>query len=145
MTIGFMGLVSIITSEFIAPKAGKVLLIPLLVIGFLSVFYWYLSESNATGDLRPYIFVQFFPIIGIPIVLLFFTPTYDRIACYWWLLGSYLVAKLCEHFDQVIHQSLIFISGHSLKHIVAALGLYMLLKGLTLRTRLPIKTTSYSP
>ncbi len=37
------------------------------------------------------------------------------------------VAKLFEHFDVEVYNLLGFISGHSLKHITAALGLYVLL------------------
>jgi hypothetical protein len=129
MTIAFMGLISIITSEFISIKLGKVILIPLLLIGFLSVIYWHITEMNGNGDLRPYIVVQFFPLIAIPIVISSFTSSFEKTDHYWWLLFTYVLAKLFEHFDLFIHDILVFISGHSLKHISAAIGLFILIKG----------------
>lgn len=129
MTIAFMGLASIITSEFISIKLGKIILLPLVLFGLASVVYWDITEMHGMGDLRPYIFVQFFPIIAIPIVLCLFTSAFNKTSHYWWLLLSYIFAKLFEHFDQYLHEMLIVISGHSLKHIAAAIGLYILIKG----------------
>lgn len=129
MTIAFMGLLSIVTSEFISIKLGKIILLPLVFLGLASVVYWDITEVQGMGDLRPYIFVQFFPIIAIPIVLCLFTSAFNKTSHYWWLLLSYVLAKLLEYFDQYFHEMLIVISGHSLKHIAAAIGLYILIKG----------------
>ncbi|MFK8068421.1 MAG: ceramidase domain-containing protein [Gammaproteobacteria bacterium] len=129
MTIAFMGLVSIIISEFISLKLGKVLLLPLLLFGLFSVLYWHYTEQKLMGDLRPYVFVQFFPILTIPIVLLLFTPKFNQISCYWWLLATYVLAKVFEFFDYSLHEILTVVSGHSIKHIAAAVGLYILIKG----------------
>jgi len=123
MTITFMALFSIIISEFISRHWGKLLFLPLIIVGILSVAYWKLS---ATGDLRFYGLIQFYPMIAIPVILTYFKSSYNRSSAYWYLLLAYLLAKLCEHFDSEIHETLIHISGHSLKHICAALGLYVL-------------------
>jgi hypothetical protein len=40
-------------------------------------------------------------------------------------LACYVVAKLLEYYDLQIFQSLIWISGHSLKHVVAAVGVFL--------------------
>jgi len=37
------------------------------------------------------------------------------------------VSKLFEHFDGEVYNALGFISGHSLKHLTAALGMYVML------------------
>jgi hypothetical protein len=42
-------------------------------------------------------------------------------------LLAYLLAKVCEHYDLEIYNLLGFISGHSIKHLVAAFGLYTVL------------------
>ncbi len=121
MTIAFMALFSIIISECIDDKKGRLLLLPLLLIGFLSVFYWVQAD-----DLRPYLLVQFYPMLAIPVILIFFQSRYNSVAGYWILLLAYLVAKILEYFDEQIYDSL-GLSGHSLKHIVAAFGIYILL------------------
>ena len=128
MTIAFMALFSIIISEFISIRAGKKLLLPLLLAGILSVIYWHFSELKGAGDLRFYALIQFYPILAIPIILLCFPSRCTHVSAYWWLLLTYLIAKLFEHFDAEVYDALNhIISGHSLKHVFAALGMYILI------------------
>ena len=127
MTIAFMSLFSIIISEFTSPGFGKMLLFPLIIFGAYSVFYWHSTENGGVGDLRLYILVQFLPVLVIPLILLLFKPTFTRISGYWILLFAYILAKLLEHFDSQIYNVLFFISGHSVKHVIAAMGVYLLL------------------
>lgn len=128
MTIAFMALYSIIISEFVSVQLGRKLLWPLLLAGFSSVFYWWYTELNHVGDLRFYAVVQFFPMLTIPVILLAFKSDYVPANKYWILLATYLLAKASEHFDAQIHEALFFISGHSIKHVLPAVGLYVLLK-----------------
>lgn len=137
MTIAFMALFSLILSEFISEKLGRYSLLPLLILGLSSVAYWYLTELDGQGDLRFYAAIQFFPLLAISIILLCFKSCYTKVSAYWWLLMTYLSAKLFEHFDVLIHNSLIVISGHSIKHIAAALGLYILYKAFRNREFIP--------
>jgi len=125
MTITFMSLFSIIISEFVSKKWGTNLFIPFIILGLSTILYWIYSPS---GDLRPYVLVQFYPMIAIPIILIFFKKNNQMTSGYWLLIGAYVIAKLCEHFDTNIHQYLVVMSGHSLKHIFAAIGLYLFLK-----------------
>ena len=127
MTIAFMALCSIIISEFISIRSGKALLYPLIVAGMFSVLYWYYSEIQGNGDLRPYILVQFYPILAIPVILACFPSKCTHVQAYWMLLIIYVIAKIFEHLDHEIYNMLGFISGHSLKHLTAALGMYVLL------------------
>ena len=135
MSITFMSVFAIIISEFIALEEGKKLLYPLLFLGVFSVIYWAYTEIHGYGDLRLYFFIQFFPILIIPILLVFFQPTFTLVQGYWYLLGSYGLAKICEHYDEALYEMLGFISGHSLKHIISALGLYLLIQVYTKRKK----------
>ncbi len=127
MTIAFMALFSIIISEFLSIRSGKALLIPLILAGMLSVLYWHISEIHGNGDLRFYALVQFYPMLAIPIILVCFRSRCTHVQAYWWLLVLYLTAKFFEYFDGEVYEVLGFISGHSLKHLFAALGIYVLL------------------
>ena len=127
MSIAFMALMSIIVGEFISVRTGKVLLAPLILAGIGSVLYWYATEVGGAGDLRPYVLVQFLPMLLIPIILVCFRSTFTRPSAYWWLLLAYAVAKVFEHFDAEIFHMLGVLSGHALKHLTAAAGLYFLL------------------
>ena len=127
MTIVFMSLFSIIVSEFISTSTGKVLLLPFILSGISSVIYWYLSEFRGAGDLRFYAFIQFYPLFVIPVILICFSSRCSNILAYWLLLTTYIIAKIFEYFDAEIFAGIGLISGHSIKHLVAALGLYILL------------------
>lgn len=127
MTISFMALYSIIISEFISEKTGQKLLIPLLMIGLISVLYWWYTEWLTDGDLRLYILMQFFPMVSIPIILVFFKSAYISAFYYWLLLLTYVAAKFFEHFDLEIHHTLNIISGHTIKHALPVIGLWIIL------------------
>jgi len=126
MTMSFMALFVIVVSEFISVSLGRVILWPAIVLGLLSVAYWHATEMNGQGDLRLYAFVQFFPMLAMPIIFVCFQSRFDGVVAYGWLLLAYLIAKVMEHFDTVIFNSLGVISGHSLKHIAVAVGIYVL-------------------
>ena len=127
MSIAFMALFSIIIGEFISVRSGRALLYPLILAGILSVIYWRFSEVRGEGDLRFYALVQFYPILAIPIILACFQSRFTHVQTYWWLLLAYIIAKVFEHFDGEVYNTLGFISGHSLKHLTSALGMYVLL------------------
>ena len=127
MTIAIMALVSIVISELVSIRLGAILLIPLVAIGILSVLYWYWTETTGNGDLRPYVLVQFLPMIVIPIILVCFNSVFTKTSGYWLLLSAYVIAKLCEHFDREIFSVVGLVSGHTLKHLAAAVGIYLLL------------------
>lgn len=121
MTVAFMALLSIIISEFINAKIGKILLTPLLLIGLLLITNWVVFN-----DLRLYAFVQFYPMLIIPVILIFFKSKYNFTIGYWLLLLAYVIAKLLEFYDRQVFEFLKVISGHSLKHLVSAIGLFVL-------------------
>ncbi len=94
---------------------------PLLLVGVSSVVYWAYSESIGAGDLRFYGMVQFLPLLLIPMILYLF-PTRNYKACYvWMVIGGYVLAKVFELLDSPLYE-LLGMSGHSLKHIAAALS-----------------------
>ncbi len=121
MTIVFMSLFSIIISEFVNHRIGKFLLFPMLILGIVSVWYW-----NVFEDLKPYAFIQFYPILAIPVIMICYKSRYNKIYGYWLLLVFYVIAKGLEHFDCEVFSFFKILSGHSLKHIVTALGLFIL-------------------
>jgi hypothetical protein len=135
MTLAFMGLFAIVIGEHISPKAARKLLAPLLLAGAASVLYWAMSEARGSGDLRPYALVQFLPLLLIPLTLLIYRSQFDRTAFLWWVIVIYALSKLLEFYDYGIFALGGIISGHSLKHIVAALAALVLLYGFS--TRMP--------
>lgn len=128
MALAFMALFSIIITEYVSLRWGCLLLWPLVLFGLFSVIYWYVTESGGEGDLRFYILVQFLPVLVIPLMLLFFKPGFTRTSGYWYLLGAYVAGKFFEYFDGLTQDTLIFLSGHTIKHLLTAVGVALLLK-----------------
>lgn len=122
MTVGFMAFVSIIAGERLSVQLGARSLWPLIFLGILSVFYWDYTEGLGRGDLRPYAVVQFLPGVLIPIILLMFDSRFSDNRYYWAMLGCYVLAKVAEAMDQQIFGLLGQLSGHSVKHLLAAAG-----------------------
>ncbi len=135
LTIVISSLLSIIIAEFISQKFAKLILPPLLILGISSVIYWYIGERAGDGDLRFYGLVQFLPMLIIAIVLILFTSPFTHGFTYWWVLLCYVIAKLFEHFDYAVFSLSGFISGHSIKHLFAAFGLWLLLLSFSNRNR----------
>ncbi len=133
MAAAFM---AIVVGEMLSVRWGVRLLAPLVVLGAGSVVYWYFTEMRGMGDLRPYLLVQFFPILMLPWTLLRFPPRFTRLNRYWWLWGYYLVAKLLESFDEAVQDLIMVSGGHALKHLFAALGVWFLLSAIRERRRL---------
>jgi hypothetical protein len=123
MTLGFMPLFAAVIAERVNYRAG-IFLAPLFVLGGLwSVWYWDYTEGLGRGDLRPYAFVQFFPMIAMLLILALFRGRYTGTKYFYYTLGWYLLAKVLEHFDRGFFALTGgMVSGHTLKHLAAAAG-----------------------
>jgi hypothetical protein len=90
---------------------------PLLVAAAASVAVW-----RWTGDLRLYGVVQFFPTLALPVLLVTNPPRYTRQAGFWVAIAWYLAARLFEFLDYEIYAAVGIASGHTLKHLAAAMA-----------------------
>ena len=136
ITITFMSFFVLIIGESISTRTASRLLVPLLFLGISSVVYWNITENLGTGDLRFYALVQFLPMLLIPLILLFYGSCLSGRRWILAIILVYGVAKIAEIYDQQIYE-LIGFSGHSLKHLIAAFGAFLFLKGFEVRK--PIK------
>jgi hypothetical protein len=82
-----------------------------------------------SGDLRLYGWVQFFPLVTLPLMFVMLPPKYTGTG-YWIAAAAlYLLAKLCEYFDPEIYSlSGHVVSGHTLKHLAAAAACLAILR-----------------
>jgi hypothetical protein len=129
MTIGFMAIFAMMIAERIDLDRGLKALPVLLAIGVASVVYWHFTESAGRGDLRPYALVQFFPMLAVPLMIWLFPPRYTGVKYLGGVLAWYVAAKLLEHFDGVVFALTgHIVSGHSLKHLCAAVACYELVR-----------------
>lgn len=133
MTIGFMALLAAVVAERVSVTAGLALLPALLVAGAGSVAFWYAGELHGAGDLRPYAVVQFAPAVLIPLMLWLFPARYTGGGYLVGVIVIYGAAKLFELLDDSIFSIGNLLSGHTLKHLTAALAAFWLLRGLHAR------------
>jgi hypothetical protein len=130
MTVAFTGFFASMIGERIGVRAGTWLLWPLVWLGVVSVFDWHMGERRDAGDLRLYGFVQFYPLVTIPLMMYLFPARYTRSGDVFIALGWYLLAKVLEtHMvDHGLYALGHIVSGHTLKHLAAALGAYWLFR-----------------
>lgn len=132
MTIVFMSLVAALIAERFSVRAGLMLLPFLLTIGIASVWQWWWSESHGSGDLRFYAGVQLYAMLAV-VLALFLKSRYTRSSDLAVLAIFYFLAKATETFDNQIFSLGNMVSGHTLKHILAAVGSYWILRMLEKR------------
>jgi hypothetical protein len=120
MTVAFMSLFSALLADRISWFLGRALLWPLVVAGIASIAWWIRGEATGHGDLRAYGLVQFLPMLLTPMILLMWREGRINARPLWLGFGAYALAKLAEHFDAAIYAAGGLVSGHSLKHLLAA-------------------------
>ena len=130
MTIAFMALFSAIVGENISSRIALKLFVPLLMLGIASVVYWHVSELKGHGDLRAYVLVQFLPVLLMPLILLLFDSRLNGNKYIWGIIAAYAVSKLLEFFDARIYSTSGMLSGHSLKHLIAAFAAFIFYRAL---------------
>lgn len=102
-------------------------LLALAAIG--SVAWWYVGELRGAGDLRPYLLLQAAPLVLIPLwQAIHRAPRAERIA-FAWAIAGYVLAKVAELADRQIFDVLGAVSGHTLKHLLAALAAAVIVAG----------------
>ena len=132
MSVGFMALSVAVLSEHLSLRLENYLLTPAIALGIASVIYW-----HYTDDLRLYVLVQFLPLIMLPVILLLFKSPYTHSSLLFLALAIYIASKLAEHFDAAVFAATgNIISGHSLKHLLAAVALFVVYWMLRRRTNL---------
>jgi hypothetical protein len=107
-----------------------------IVLGFAavaSVAWWAYTDSSGAGDLRPYLLLQGLPLVLIPLwQAIYRAPRADRIA-FATAMALYVLAKVAEVLDHEIANTLGFVSGHTLKHLIATLATAAVVWGVTRR------------
>ena len=136
MTIAFMSIVTILLTEKVNARLGPRTLVPFIAVGVFSVFWWLFTELHPerTGDLRLYIVVQCAPVLLTPILVGFYPDQYTHTGFMHLTTGLYVAAKIAELLDHQIYRwTAEVVSGHSLKHLIAAVGPMMLARMLQVR------------
>lgn len=130
MAVAFMGLFAGFLTERLelAAATSMRLLAGLLGFGLVSVLTWYCAD-----DLRLYAIAQFYPVLAIPPIIGLTRAQFTRSSDWLAAIGIYVVAKIFEEADGLVYLATGAISGHTIKHLVAAFGAWWLYRMLSER------------
>jgi hypothetical protein len=118
MVIAFAGVIGTFLKQKVSPRAGIVGLAWALALGAGG-----LCASVVTGNLAPYLALQFGGLIGLLAGLALVKDTSATRFPWWALVGWYALAKVLELGDQVVWGlTLHVVSGHTLKHLAAGMA-----------------------
>ena len=138
MSMAFMAISSAVVADRIDARAGNGwLLLVMLAAGAASLVYWNWTESAGRGDLRFYALVQFYPMAALPLIIGLF-PRFRYTAGRYlaWMILWYASAKVLEHFDGEVFALLGHtVSGHTLKHLAAAVAPIVIVRMLLAQKR----------
>jgi len=135
MTIGFMGLFAALLGEWVDPKVTKYALLPLVLLGLISVLVWRYSD-----DLRLYAWVQFMPLLVIPALLALYRKRYSHSYMLALAILFYVLAKVLEAFDAEVFALLqTAMAGHAIKHLLAAVSCGLILWMLKIRAPIEVE------
>jgi hypothetical protein len=134
--IAFMGFLTALLVEHLPAEGARVarlLLAPLVVFSAWTISWWHTS-----GDLSLWIWVQAAPMLAVVLVLTLLPGRYSHRHYLGYALACYVAAKLFELSDvQLMRWSGELISGHTLKHLAAAAGVWCFY--VMLRERRPLR------
>jgi uncharacterized membrane protein YidH (DUF202 family) len=127
LAITVMGLLDATIAERVGLRAALRLLLPLVALAAASVGYWHWTELRGAGDLRAYALVQFYPLLAVPLMLWRVPARYTRGGELLAAAATYACAKAPEAADAWLLSATRVVSGHTLKHLIAALAGYWVL------------------
>ena len=135
MTLGFAGLVAAAIAERVDLKLGGRSLWPLLLLGIFTVVYWYATERMGAGNLIPYAAYQTWSIAIIVLLMLAWPARrYSHGRLLAWAALWYGLAKVFETFDLQVYRALGgAVSGHTIKHVLAAFAVFAIVRQLRMR------------
>jgi hypothetical protein len=133
MMIAFMSLLTAQVVDRISVRVGLALLVPMLLVGLASVVYWIATERAGAGNLMPYLVLQGYAVVMLLVLALAYPSRYTRGADVYWVFAAYAIAKILELFDRDVLALGNLVSGHSLKHLAAAVAGLIICRMLWLR------------
>ena len=134
IALGFMALLSAVITERVSVRAGSRALLPLILAGAASVLYWRWSAQHGAENILPYAIVQYGAVAAVVVLTLCLRSHYTRGADVLIAMAIYAAAKITELLDAQIFAWGQYLSGHTLKHLLAAVAVWWLLRMLQLRS-----------
>lgn len=142
MTIAFMSLIAAQLVDRLQVRGGLVALLPMVLLGAASVVYWRATERAGAGNVMPYAILQGYAIVAVLLLAVLHPSRYTRGNAVYAVFAAYMLAKVLEHFDHEIYELAGVVSGHTLKHVAAAVSGFVV--AWMLLTRTPVEAAGPS-
>jgi hypothetical protein len=133
MMLAFMSLMAAQIVDRISVRAGLALLPPLLLLGLGTVVYWITTERAGVGNVVPYAVLQTLSVAMLLAIAVRFPSRYTRGGDLYLVFAAYALAKLAESLDHELLALGQILSGHTLKHVAAAVAAFIVLRSLRRR------------
>ncbi len=133
MAVGFASFLAIVVAERINVRAAIRLLFPLVAIGVASVWFWWWSAQRGAENVLPYAAFQFGGALLVLLTIWLFPSRHGNSQHLIVAFGWYALAKIAEALDQQIFALGGMVSGHSLKHVLAAIAAWQVCRMLAQR------------
>jgi hypothetical protein len=132
IAVCFASLLVALLAEHAYPRVERFALLPAVGVAVLSVLYW-----QHTGDLRLYVWVVFMPLVAIPVTVLLFRSCHTGTRDLWLVLVLFVLSRVVEVHDHLGFRLLGgHLSGHTIKHLVAAAAVGQIARMVWRRQRL---------
>lgn len=130
------GLLAAVRAECVPDSRATRYTLIITLAAVLTVAWWhYTDQTRPPGDLGPYLALQSLALVLIPLwQSAYRAPLADRIA-FDAAIALYVFAKLAEFYDRELLAALGFMSGHTLKHLLAVAASAVLVGRLSQRSR----------
>lgn len=133
MSATFTALLAAVIAERVGARAGLALLGPLILAGVATVVYWRFSAAMGAENVLPYFALQAHAILAVLLLVGFFPSKYGgggNLLLAAALYGAALGAELLDHPLFALGH---LVSGHTVKHLLAALAAYQVVRMLRVR------------
>lgn len=152
MTLVASAFVGTIVADRFGARAGVWSLVVLFVLSCGSLAYWLATQSLAQDNVWPYIATVYGSLAFAVVAMALFPSRYTHAHAAWITLAIYIIAMAFDTWlDAPLYAGGAILSGHSLKHLLAALALFWLGWGALpkRRAKLPMREalggSRYSP
>jgi hypothetical protein len=127
MTLVASAFVATIIADRFGARAGGWSLIALFVLSCGALVYWRATQSLAQDNVWPYIATVYGSLAFAVVAMALFSSRYTHAHAAWVTLAIYIAAMAFDTWlDAPLYTAGGMLSGHSLKHLLAALALFWL-------------------
>ncbi len=121
-------LVALVASDRVDRSLGRIAAVVLPTAGLVSVMWWWAGGGTDGGDMRFYATLQLLFIAMVPVMVLLYPkgrlPRADLLCG----MVCFVLARLVNTRDASILDSTTLVSGHTVKHLMAGLAAWFVLR-----------------